>query len=155
MRKLRVFPHRALSLLFLAAAVPSLWADTVTLKSGEKLEGKVLSETEQEVTIEYKVTASITDSRTVPKAEVASIDKAGADDAAYAAVKNLQPGASSRPEETYVPIITALEGFLSTHAQSEHAPAVKTALEAFKEEQKRVAGGEVKNAGKWLTKEMV
>lgn len=153
MRVPQVFPRRAVALLAWAALAPALLADTVTLKSGEKIEGKVLSETDTEVVIEYKVSASITDSRTVPKAEVASVDKAGPDVAAYEAIKNLKPGPFSQPAENYERIIAALQNFVNTYAASTHVAEVKETLAQFQAEKGRVDGGEVKIAGNWLSKE--
>lgn len=139
----------ALSLLLSASAL----ADTVTLKSGEKIVGKVMSETDQEVVIEERISASITDNRTIPKSDVASVQKESADAAAYQALKNHKPGANSMPATAYDGVIKPLQAFIAQHPKSEHLSELQANLAAFEEEKKRVDEGEVKLNGAWLSKE--
>lgn len=139
----------ALSLLICSTA----FADTVTLKSGEKIVGKVTSESDTEVVIEAQVSASIRDPRTIPRADIAKVEKEMPDEAAYQALKNHKPGPNSRPASSYDQVIKPLEAFLAQHPQSSHAAEIKTNLAAFEEEKKRVTDGEVKLNGNWLSKE--
>ena len=45
----------------------------ITLKSGDKMEGKVLSAGTDSIEMEYKVTPKIKDRKTVLKADIASV----------------------------------------------------------------------------------
>ena len=141
------------SAILLACLSASGFADSVTLKNGEKIDGKITSDTATEVVIEEKVSAGVTDSRTIPKADIAKIDKEQPDLAAWQALKNVKPGASSLPAASYDAAIRALTGFATEHPASAHAAEAKQALAAFEEEKKRVEAGEVKLSGKWLSKE--
>ena len=70
------------SAVILLAALPlttRVLADAVVLKGGERIEGKILSETDTEITIQYNVTASIKDDRTVKKTDVEKVEKAAAE----------------------------------------------------------------------------
>src|SRR5690606_25565940 len=99
------------------------------------------SETDTEVVIEERVSASISDPRTVQKADIAKIDKETPDQAPYQAIKNLKPGPNSLPASSYEQVMKPLEAFLSQHPQSTYAAEIKTNLSAFEEEKKRVAEG--------------
>ena len=70
------FP-RCVAIIFLALCAPAGRADVVVLKGGEKIEGRITSETPAEVRIEVKVSASIVDERVIPRADVASSGKHG------------------------------------------------------------------------------
>jgi hypothetical protein len=151
---LRKFPLTVVAVC-LAALSASAFADTVTLKSGEKVEGKITAETATEITIEAKVAAGITDTRTIPKAEVASVSKEAPDEAAWLPLKNFKPGVNSLPAASYDAIINPLRGFAGQFPQSAHAAEAQTLADTFIAEKQRVEGGEVKLDGKWLSKDEV
>ncbi|HET6407492.1 MAG TPA: PTPDL family protein [Chthoniobacteraceae bacterium] len=130
----------------------SLLADTVVLKSGTKIEGKITKESDTEVTIETK-SGGIIDEQTIKKEEVASVSKATADEMAYVALKNIKLGANSLPTPTqYDSFVTSLKAFVTQYPESSHKAEVEKLASEFEAEQKRVAGGEVKLDGKWLSK---
>jgi len=128
--------------------------DTVVLKSGERIEGKILSETDAEVKIETRA-GGIVDERTVPKADIAKVEKVTPDEVAWQPLKTLQPGANSLPATQYDRVLTLLRSFASQFPQSTHMAEAQKALAAFEEEKKRVDAGELKLQGKWITKEEV
>ncbi len=136
----------------LCGALP---ADTVTLKSGEKLAGKILSETETEVTMSVQISATIKDERVVKREEIAAIDKVQPDELAWAAMANFVPGTESLEREEYDRIRTALGYFTSTFPKSPHAALAQSRLDQFTTEQVRVSVGEVKLNGQWLPKDRV
>jgi hypothetical protein len=127
------------------------FADTVTLKSGEKLEGRILNESDTEVTIEVPVTASIKDQRVIKKSDVDKIDKVQPDLEAWAGLKNLGVGPESQDSADYQRAINLLNGFVTQFPQSAHAAEAKTKLSQLQEEQKRVETGELKLGGNWMT----
>jgi hypothetical protein len=147
-----IFPR--LSLLAFASVTfsASLFADTVTLKDGKKIEGTVTKETDTQVTIETK-SGGIIDEQTFKKEEVQSVSKTTADEAAYASLRSIKLGANSMPTPTqYDNYLTALKSFVSQHPQSKYKPEIEKLITDFEEEQKRVSGGEVKLDGKWMSK---
>jgi hypothetical protein len=140
------------TVLFLA---PTGRADTIILKSGEKLDGKVVGETPTQYTIDYKAAAGITDTRTVLKTEVDKIEKEQPDEIAWQTLKNLKPGPTSLPAAGYDLPIRQLQYFTTQFPKSPHAAEAAQAQQAFEEEKKRVDAGEVKINGNWLSKEEV
>ena len=130
-------------------------ADTVILKGGERIDGKILSETDTEITIQYNVTASIKDDRTVKKTDVEKVEKAAPDIEAWAIVKDFKLGEDSLDPATYAHYITALKGFVAQFPESASAAPAKATIEAIEAEKKRVDAGEFKFDGKWLSKEEV
>jgi hypothetical protein len=130
----------------------SLFADTVVLKNGTKIEGKITSETDTQITIETKA-GGIVDEQTVKKEEVQSVSKATADETAYASLRNIKLGANSLPTPAqYDNYLTALKSFVSQHPDSKHKAEIEKLAADFEAEQKRVADGEVKMDGKWISK---
>jgi len=140
-------------LLAVANFTTCAFADTIILKNGEKLDGKIVSETAQDVTIEYKVSASITDTRTVAKSEIGNVEKETPDSPAFMALQNLKIGPNSLPLASYDQVMKGLQGFLDKYPQSTHDGEIAERLTAFATEKTRVAGGELKFNHHWLTRE--
>jgi len=141
----------AVSLSFGAASV---FADTVILKSGERVEGKIQSETDVDVTMQVNVSASITDERTIDKAEIQEIKKSSEDGEAYDVIKNFKTNEDhSYPLESYDQMLTSLGAFLQQYPLSEHLADVKQQQAALETERKRVENGDLKFNGQWLSPE--
>ncbi len=130
-------------------------ADTVILKSGEKLEGKILSETDAELTMSVQVSATIKDERVVKRDEIEKVLKIQPEEEAWVALGGLVPGADSLERDDYERVKAALQHFLNSFPKSGYAPVAKERLDQFTAEQKRVEAGEMKLNGDWLTKEKV
>lgn len=129
-------------------------ADTVTLVSGEKVEGVIKRETQAEVTMEVKVSAGITDERTMRRDEIAKIEKVPADELAYAEIRNIKPDPQrSYAPETYERILAALKNFQTKYPRSPHIADVQLDIDVFEKEKERVDAGEVKYLSQWLSKE--
>ena len=140
----------AVSLLTLAA---SAFADIVTLKSGEKVEGRITAETDTEITIAAKVSATITDERTIKKSEIESMTKDEPDVIAWQPLKALKLGRNSLPAASYDAAINPLKGFATEFPKSQFAAEAQKIADTFAAEKKRVEAGEVKLDDKWLSKE--
>ncbi|EDY21175.1 hypothetical protein CfE428DRAFT_1468 [Chthoniobacter flavus Ellin428] len=138
-------------LLTIAMFVTSAFADTVTLKSGEHIEGKITKETDKDVTIEIR-SGGVVDERTVTKAEIEKIDKISPEVEAYRAIDRIRLQLNSFPAAQYEPYIAALDAFVKQYPNSVRTIDVQTTLNAFQAELKRVEGGEVKLDGNWLSK---
>lgn len=136
-------------------ACATTFADTITLTTGEKVDGKIVGETATELTVEVKVSAAVTDERTIPKSTVAKIDKEQPDEIAWLALKNLKSGVNSLPAAQYDAVLRPLQGFLNEYPKSAHATEASAVLAIFDGEKKRVEDGEVRIGEKWLTKEEV
>ncbi|MEI9895504.1 MAG: PTPDL family protein [Chthoniobacter sp.] len=149
------FPPAIARTLAITMLVSGAFADTVTLKNGEHLEGKVTKETDKEVTIEVQVSAGIVDERILPRAEIVKIDKMSPELVAYQALARIQLQPNSLPAPQYDQYIAALDAYVQQYPTSPSAGEVRKTLNAFVDEQKRVEGGAVKLNGSWLTKEQV
>jgi hypothetical protein len=142
-------------LLGLAILVSSALADTVVLKTGERLEGKVTAETDNDITMQVQVAAGITDEKTIPKAQIDRVQKTAADVAAFQKLLPIQLGKDSMTVAQYDPYIRALQEFITTFPNSSRLADVQKTLDAFKEEKQRVEKGEIKMDGQWMSKAQV
>jgi hypothetical protein len=130
----------------------SAFADTIILKSGEKLEGKVVGETPTELTVEVKISAGITDLTKIAKNTVAKIEKEQLDEVAWQPLKNIKLGANSLPSAQYDVVMRPLQNFVGDFPTSSHKAEAETIIASFAEEKKRVDAGEVRMGQKWLSK---
>lgn len=132
----------------------ALHADTVTLKSGEKIEGKIVRETDSTVTVRVQVTASIEEEKTFQKADVSACEKESPIDAIYASIKVYKPDPNrTAAPETYAPRIAALQDFLTKFPASTYKAEIQANLAALEQEKVRVDAGEIRYRGQWLSKE--
>src|SRR4051794_3643113 len=122
MLKSRFFLSALAALVSIAA---SSFADTVTLKSGEKVEGRITNESDTQLTMEVKVTSSIKDERVIKKADIAKIDKVQPDLEAWNNLKNLFLGEESLELADYQRSINLLNGFVTQFPQSPNAAEAK------------------------------
>ena len=141
----RTIPTALSAILCLCAL---LRADTVTLKSGDKVEGKILRESDAEVTLSVQVTATIRDERVIKRDEIASIEKVQPDEEAWAPIANLAPGNESYSTDEYGRAIAALDYFLKNFPQSTHVAMAKQRLDQFSQgrEARELRRGEARRA---------
>lgn len=144
-----------LPLLCAALLSTSALADTFTLKTGERFEAKILSETATEMTLEVQISAGIKDEKVVKKADVVKLDRVAPDENAYRAIMNLLPGKNTLLPAQYDSIQSALQNYAAQYPESGHVAEVKQALAGFQADKKRVDAGEMKVDGVWLNKAQV
>lgn len=134
-------------------AASPLIADTITLKSGEKLEGKIVSETADSITLEYKLTAKIKDTKTIAKSNVLEIKKLSPSETEIAekGLRNLIPSADLLTAPEYEAIIQDhLRAFIAKYPGTPEAAEVEKIIATLSEEKAKVAAGQIKVEGKWL-----
>ena len=85
--------HKSLSHIIIAFIflINNLSADSIKLKNGTVLEGKIVEETTDSITIEYKVTKSINDIKTVKRSDVLEIQKEPEDEKAFKKLNGILP----------------------------------------------------------------
>ena len=138
--------------LVLLCAAPLLRADTVTLKTGEVINGTIKSQTDTEVTIDIQVSASISDERTIEKTDIAKIEQAQPDQIAYQQLIQTQPNPqSSFSSDAYAQILSQLYQFVATYPNSTYVPDIKKLIAAFEDEKKHVDSGQYKYLGRWIS----
>jgi hypothetical protein len=145
-------PRFFLFLLGLTGLVAGAHADTIALKTGERIDGKITGETDTELTVVVQVSAGISDERVIRKTEIVKVDRIPADETAFRAIMDFQPGKASFQPAQYAGMIGALQGFITQFPESTHAKAAQTALTALEAEKKRVDKGEMKFEGLWLSR---
>jgi hypothetical protein len=127
-------------------------ADVVTLKNGEHLEGKITKESARDLTMEVVFSQGISEERVVPKATIEKVDKVSPEIVAYRAISGVRLGNDSMAVAQYDSPIGALRAFVKQYPNSGRTLDVRTILNSFVEEKKRVENGEVKSDGTWLSK---
>jgi chromosome segregation ATPase len=137
--------------------VSAVDADTVTLNSGEVLEGRVLSETDTQLVIEASYYhGTILSTREVLKSDIRSISRESLEQkqekADYAALSAyaLNPN-QELTKDQYATGIAAFEKFLATYTNSSFAADINHRLADWRAEASNVETGKVKFAGTWMT----
>lgn len=135
-------------------------ADKVILKDGTVLEGDVVTENAAGVTINAEfANGSIKQTRTVPKAEIASVTRstpeekeAHAAQRAYAELGKyrLDPQSSFAVEQYDRVINDVFRKFLSQHPHSAHQADVEQKIADWQTERDQVVAGKAKFKGEWM-----
>lgn len=139
-------PSLLLSVLSLSLVAPAL-ADTFVLKDGTRLEGKILSETEDSYVLEVQVTKSIKDEKTVPKADMKEIVSEKLDETAFEKIKGLVPTPDLLSVDEYDARILQITKFLKEYPKSPKVNEVNTMLATLKTEGTAVQNGGFKLNG--------
>ena len=145
-------------LLLLDLTAP-LKADTLTLKSGDVLEGQIISETDTQIEIRVSLYhGTIFSTREVDKADVQSIIRETPEQkqekAAYASLAKytLNPN-QELTKDQYEAGIGAFEKFQAKFTNSAAAAEISQRLVDWQAEASNVASGKVKFASTWMTPE--
>lgn len=121
------------------------------LATGEKVDGTISLETETEITLEIKVSSSITDERIIKKVDIKKIEKVSPEEIAYQGIKDFKTDPqSSFKSEIYNRMIGSLQNFKNIYPESTYLSGINELLMVLQEEKKRVDAGEIKFQGKWL-----
>ena len=138
-------------LAVLASAGLSMAGDIIKLKSGEKYDGKILSETATEVAIEIQV-GRIKETKKVARKDIAELVKATPDQIESAALAKLIPSKDMMSDAEYQSILTEkLEPFLKKYPTSPHKGAVEAIIKTYKEEMVQAKSGAKKLEGVWIS----
>lgn len=143
-----------LSGALLAAIVAVAGADTVKLKDGTELQGRIVAETETEVTVEVSfANGTITQTRTHLKSEVAEISRLTPEQKALEETRRYELKLDAAfPQPYYDEVITnVFRKFLAEYPNSPGAAEVTAKIAAWETERDQVAAGKVKYRGQWLT----
>ena len=140
----------ALLLAFLVGLVPT-FADTVLTKSGQRIDGKIINETPEFVTIEVPFSETIMEKRIIARADIAAVEKVASEDIAF---KRLQatpdPDTALSPDAINAMLDGRLRPFVAEHPNFAQLPELKKRIEALEAEAERLEAGEVKLFGWWI-----
>jgi len=133
----------------LALSVLTSSGDMVTLNSGEQIDGTIITETDTRIVIAVKVSASISDQRTVARTDIKTVVKTLPDEIAYQSLKVLKVGPNSFAPAEYDKCIQALTGFQAKFPTSARVKDAQADIDALKQDKKRVEVGELKWNNRW------
>ena len=138
-------------LAVLASAGLSMAGDIIKLKSGEKYDGKILSESPAEVTIEIQV-GRIKETIKVARKDISELVKATPDQIESAALAKLIPSKDLMSDAEYQNILTEqLEPFLKKYPVSAYKGDVEAIVKTYKEEMAKAQSGAKKLEGVWIS----
>jgi chaperonin cofactor prefoldin len=154
---------RRVLMLWWLCAVFDVSADTIRLKSGDTLEGEVVSETDTHYEIRVSSAGgTIFKTERVAKADVAEVLKLSEDERRQQAaardyektkIYRLNPS-NSYPLSFYDQVLREQFGrFLETYPDSMYVEDVKMQMDLWKSEREMVSAGKVKIEGRWYTTE--
>jgi hypothetical protein len=136
-----------------------LMADTLTLKSGDVVEGQIISETETQIEIEASLYhGTIFSRRQIDKSDIQSIVRESLEQKqekeAYAALAKftLNPN-QELTKDQYAAGIAAFEKFQAKFTNSTATAEINQHLVDWQAEASNVASGKVKFASAWMTPE--
>lgn len=147
----------AILLALLGLALPAPRADTVTLLSGEIVDGEIVAESPAEYRVRVaNADYTITSVRVIAPAEVKSVARDNpaqkAERAAYEAVCDYRLQADrEQPFARCQQAVAALEDFLKQYPRAASAPRVKSQLTGWQDELAHVSQGLAKFQNRWLT----
>ena len=139
-------------LSLVASAGLSLAGDIIKLKSGEKLDGVILSETASEVKIEIQASKTVKETKTVQRKDIVELVKATPDQFAAVELAKLVPTKDLMSDAEYQKTIAEkLEPFLKKYPTSRHKGEVEAILKTYQEEMAQAKSGAKKLEGAWIT----
>ena len=146
------------AILFVTAILTAALGEAiVTLKSGEVLQGDIVSDTNDVMQIRaLSVNRTISSLRNVPHADIQNVYNETPAEAAeridYFALSKFQLNPDQEQStDFYTQWIAAFEKFLTDYPKSDKTHIVKQHIEACQAELKHVIAGEAKFENKWMT----
>jgi len=125
----------------------------ITLKSGEKIEGKVLGDAPDSVEIEYKLTPKIKDKKILLKSDIASVKKLRPSETEFTehALGKLVPTPDLKDASYYESTIQdKLRTFVAKYPGTPEAAEAEKIIATLGEEKNKVMAGQLKVEGRWL-----
>lgn len=150
-RTLRLCSAVLIALLLLPSG--GLRADIIVLKTGEKIEGTILSETDTTLTYKYQLTPKISDTKTINKADIKELTRftPAQVEMQEKGLNKLLPTPDLLKASDYESIIQdSLRTFVAKHPGTPEAKEVEKMIATLSEEKAKVLSGMVKMEGKWL-----
>lgn len=149
------------TLILFWCLVASAWADTLKLKDGTTVRGNLVAETDTEYVLERSLAGgTIKTKSTYRKSDVAEVVRSTPEEKAaeamkeaYEATKRYQLDPATNYARDYYERV--LEGvfrkFLADHPDSPFAGELRQRLAAWEAERDKVAAGQIKRNGQWLS----
>lgn len=148
--KNQIFPFAIASLLL--STLPGA-ADTITLKDGKVLEGKILKKEADAYTIEYKANASgsIKETKRVLRSDIEKITEVRQDEVAFVELEKLMPTPDLLTAEDYAERMQQVRAFLAKYPTGTRIKEAKELLAKLGAEAKVIEAGGRKIGGALVT----
>jgi len=140
-----------LFLLLLCCAPTIHGSESIELQDGTKVEGKILSVNPETVLIEVQTSPTIREQKSYLRADVAKIQRASQDDLAFEEVAAISVPATADNAAVYDAALERVRSFMQSYAYSKHMPEARRLAAALETERARIAAGEVKVDGQWIS----
>lgn len=142
-------------LLLLGLFCLSSWvyaSESIELRDGTKVEGRIVSVTADSVVVDVPTSPTIREEKIYPRADVAEIRRAGRDDIAFEEVAAIVVPPTADDPAVYDALLEQkVRPFMQNFAYSRHLPEARKLAAALEAERERVASGETKVDGQWVT----
>ncbi len=142
--------RKLLFLGLLCLPLATVLAESIELKDGSQVEGKILSVTPETVLIEVQTTPTIREEKSYPRADVVKIQRASQDDIAYEEIAAIALPATADDPSVYDAPLEKIRAFMKDYAYSKHMPQARQQAVDLEAERTRVATGGVKIDGSWI-----
>jgi hypothetical protein len=128
------------------------FADTLMLKDGTQIEGDIIDNQPDAVVIEYSVTPTIKDQKTIPRDRIIKVVTAPEDEKAYAALGSLATPDTVLDTSFYDNLIDKkIAAFIRQYPYTSHISELRAELRRLTAERERVRMGDRKVDGSWVT----
>ncbi len=128
------------------------FADSLLLKDGREFTGEIISDTPNEGVIEYFVTPTINDQKTVSREEIAKVVTVKEEEKLFLALGDRATPATVLDTSFYDPLIDKnIPEFIKRYPYSRHIAELREDLRSLTAERERVSQGERRIDGVWIT----
>lgn len=143
-----------LAFLALLCGTASLQADILVLKNGSRVEGNILKESPEAIQMRYRLTPKIWDEKSFPMADIQQVIKQTPQEVEVVELRKVMPTADLLTADKYEQLIQdRLRPFVNKYKGTPEATEVEKIISDLQAEKAKVAAGQVKLEGKWLTVE--
>ncbi|MDZ4288621.1 MAG: PTPDL family protein [Prosthecobacter sp.] len=143
-----------LALLALLCGTASLHADILILKNGSRVEGNILQESPEAIRMKYRLTPKIWDKKNFLVADIQQVIKQTPEEVEVIELRKVMPTADLMTADKYEQLIQdRLRPFVNKYKGTKEAKEVEGLIAQLQEEKAKVAGGQVKLEGRWLSAE--
>jgi len=131
-------------------------ADTLILKDGTEIKGDIIEDQTNAVVIEYSVTPTIKDQKTVPRDSIAKVITAPDDEKAYAELGSRETPPVVVDTSFYDSFIDKkIPTFIRQYPYTSHISELREDLRRLTSERDRVLKGDRRIDGTWITAEQI
>lgn len=128
-------------------------ADEIVLRSGDTFKGRVIEESEESIRFEIHISASIRETRTFPRGEVAEIHLQSPAERAFEELTAAADPSARATVEDYDRALGLAGQFLEQHADSPQAALARQLVNELTEERELVFSGAVRVGDVWFSQE--